>query len=360
MNLTQIRRALVPSIAAVALAASVAACGSNSGSGNGGGSSTIAAGGSSAQDPAQSAWRSGFSSIDSSASISYDAVGSGDGRTGFTSGKYAFIGTDSALASDEIAAATKQCGAAPIEFPAFISPIDVIYNVKGVSKLNLDASTLAKIFSGKITSWNDPAIQALNKGATLPSTKIVPVHRSDSSGTTDNFTDYLNQAAPADWKTAHDSDWPTTTGESGEKTAGMVSAVKAADGGIGYADDSGVQGQGLGVANIKVGSTFVAPSAAGAAADLAASKKVPGTPASIITYQLNRTSTDPKTYPIFMASYEVACPSYSDSSEAATIKAFLNYIISENGQKAAAANAYSAILPAPIAAAAKAQIDKIS
>lgn len=358
MNLTQIRRTLVPSVAAVALAASLAACGSDSGSGSG--SSTIAAGGSSAQDSAQSAWRSGFASIDSGASISYDAVGSGDGRTGFTSGKYAFIGTDSALDSDEITAATKQCGSAPIEFPAFISPIDVIFNVQGVTKLNLDASTLAKIFSGKVTTWDAPEIKALNKGVTLPSTKIVPVHRSDSSGTTANFTDYLNKAAPADWKSEGDSDWPTTTGESGEKTAGMVSAVKAADGGIGYADDSGVQGQGLGVADIKVGSSYVAPSATGAAAALTASKPITGTPASIITFELNRTSTDPKTYPIFMASYEVACAKYSDAGEAATIKSFLNYIISEDGQKAAAANAYSAILPSAIATAAKAQIDKIS
>jgi len=363
LNVTHIRRALVPSIAAVALAASLAACGSNDDSSSGGDSSlsgTVAAGGSSAQDTAQQAWRAGFGQSNPDVTISYDAVGSGDGRAGFISGKYAFVGSDSAMSDDELAQAKSKCGADPIEFPVFISPIDVIYNVKGVDKLNLDAKTLAGMFDGSIKTWNDKAIAALNPGVKLPATKVVPVHRSDSSGTTDNFTDYLAKAGEGAWKSEHSSDWPTQTGESGEKTAGEVSGVKGTDGAIGYADDSGVQGQGVSIANIKVGDKFVAPSADGAAAALSQSKQTAGTPASVITYDLNRTSSDASTYPIFMASYEIACAKYDDKSQADIVKAFLTYITSEDGQKAAQANAYSALLPSEIASAAQDQIKNIS
>ena len=355
-------RFVVPGIAAAAMAASLTACGSSStstgGSSTGGGSSSgIAGGGSSAQEKAQTAWRAGAGT---SATFTYDSVGSGTGRTNFISGAYKYAGTDSALKDSEVASATKTCGAAPIEIPVFISPIDVIFNLSGVSKLNLNASVTAKIFSGKITKWNDSAIAALNPGVTLPSTAITPVHRSDSSGTTANFTDYLNKAAPADWSAASSSDWPTTSGESAKGTSGVVGDVQAGNGTIGYADDSGVQGTTLGVALIKVGGTYVKPSAAGAAAALSASKEKTGTPASILTYSLNRTSTDASTYPIFMASYEIACQHYADASTAADIKKFLTFVTSDPGQQAAAANAYSAPLPAAIAAKEAAIIAKIN
>ena len=367
MNVTHLRRAIVPGIAALAL--TLSACGSDDNGGDNGGSGgsgvsglsgQVAAGGSSAQESAQEAWRAGFGADNPDATITYDAVGSGTGRENFISGAYLFAGSDSAMSDDEIASATDTCGAAPIEFPAFISPVDVIYNLDGVDDLQLSPATIAGIFNGSITKWDDDAIKADNPDATLPSSDITPVHRSDSSGTTDNFTDYLEKAAGDVWTTPHSSDWPTTSGESGEGTSGMVDSVKAGDGTIGYADDAGVQGSGLGIAKIKVGDEYVAPSAEGAAASLAASEQTAGTPESIITFDLNRTSTDPSTYPIFLASYEIACPSYDDADAAKIVKGFLSYVISENGQKAAAANAYSAELPRDIADLAQAQIDKIS
>ncbi|MBF4162568.1 phosphate ABC transporter substrate-binding protein PstS [Nocardioides acrostichi] len=367
MRTTSLRRVIVPGVAALSLAFGLAACGSDdSGTSSDGSSSAasglsgeVAGGGSSAQQQAQEAWRAGFGQANPDVKLSYDPVGSGTGRENFISGAYLYAGTDSALDDDEIKDASETCGADVVEIPVFISPVDVVYNLDGVDDLQLSPETIANIFNGSITTWDDAAIKADNPDADLPSTKIVPVHRSDSSGTTDNFTDYLSQASNGAWADEHSSDWPTTKGESGEGTSGLVDAVKAGQGTIGYADDSGVQGSGLGIAKIKVGDEYVAPSADGAAAALAASEQTSGTPESIITYSLNRTSTDPSTYPIFLTSYEIACPTYDDANTAEIVKGFLTYMVSSDGQKAAAANAYSAPLPQDIADLAQAQIDKI-
>ncbi|MEX0426759.1 phosphate ABC transporter substrate-binding protein PstS [Nocardioides sp. DS6] len=378
MNTTSLRRAIVPGVAALALAASLAACGSSDDtvSASGDSSSTastggaasglsgkVAAGGSSAQETAQESWRSGFGATNPDVTISYDAVGSGDGRANFISGAYAFAGSDSAMSEDELAQAKSKCGGDVIEVPAFISPIDVFYNLPGVKDLQLSPATVAGIFTGKITTWNDKAIAADNPSVKLPSTKITPVHRSDSSGTTDNFTDWLNKTAPKVWTWEHSSDWPTQVkgGESAEKTSGVTDTVSGTEGMIGYADDSGVHGlKGVGVAKIKVGDSYVAPSADGAAAGLAASKTVSGAPATVLAYDINRTTTDPSTYPVFMASYLIACPTYDDQATADIVKGFLTYAVSEQGQKAAAANAFSAPLPADISAKATQAISTIS
>jgi phosphate transport system substrate-binding protein len=264
------------------------------------------------------------------------------------------------MSDDELSQAAETCGGDPIEFPVFISPIDVVFNLPGIDQLQLDAETIAKIFQGQITSWDDPAIASQNPDVDLPSTKITPIHRSESSGTTDNFTDYLAQAAPQVWTDEHSSDWPTTKGESAEGTSGVVGAAQDGKGTIAYADDSGVQGTELGIVSIKVGDSYVAPSAEGAAAGLSASKPVPGTPSSVIAYQIDRTTTDASVYPVFMASYEIACQKYDDQSTADIVKGFLTYMISGNGQKAAAANAFSAPLPAEIASKELAIVDQIS
>ena len=348
-------RIVGPGIVAAALAASLTACGSSSG--NGGSTASIAGGGSSAQEKAQTAWRAGAGT---SATLTYDSVGSGTGRSNFISGAFKYAGTDAAMKATELASATKTCGAAPIEIPVFISPIDVAFNLPGIKSLNLDAPTVAKIFAGKITKWNDPAIATLNHGVALPSTAITTVHRSDNSGTTANFTDYLNTATPTEWPTPSSGDWPSAQGESANGTSGVVADVQGGTGTIAYIDDSGVEGTGLGVAKIKVGTSFVAPSAAGAAADLAASTLVSGNAPSVMAYKLNRTPTDPSMYPIFMSSYEVACQHYADSATATDIKKFLTYIISDAGQKAAASNAYSAPLPASVSAAELAIVNKIN
>jgi phosphate transport system substrate-binding protein len=360
---TSIRRGAAAGTLALALAGSLAACGGDAsgagGDGTGGLSGTVAGGGSSAQETAQEAWRAGFGQDNPGVKLSYDAVGSGTGRENFISGSYKYAGTDSPLSSDELTAAAKTCGGDPVQVPVFISPVDVAFNLPGIDSLDLDAETLGKIFSGEISSWDDPAISDQNPDADLPSTDISPVHRSDSSGTTDNFTDYLYQASNGSWSTEHSSDWPTTKGESAEGTSGVIGAIQSGEGTVGYADDSAVQGTELGVVSLKVGSDYVAPSAEGASAGLAASELASGTPETVMQYAINRTTTDPSTYPLFLASYEIACQSYDDQATADIVKGFLSYMISEGGQKAAAANAFSAALPSDTAAKAQAIVDRI-
>jgi phosphate transport system substrate-binding protein len=372
----KLKRFIVPAVLAASFG--LAACGGNAEAGSpatgdatAGASSTttdpapadltgkIAAGGSSAQQVAQQVWRAGFSQQYPKVTITYDPVGSGTGQQNFVTGAYTFAGSDSVMDDATVAKAKSQCSGDPIEFPVYISPIAVAYHLDGVTSLNLDAETTAGIFAGQIARWNDPAIAKLNPGANLPNTEITPVHRSDSSGTTWNFTDYLHRAAPKVWKNTADTDWPSTKGESAEGTSGVVGAAQGGNGTIAYIDESGVRNTKLKVARIKVGPKFVAPSADGAAAALASSKQVSGTASSILTFNLNRTTTDPDEYPIFMASNVIACQAYDDPSTTAIVKAWLAHVISADGQKAAAANAYSAPLPSAIVAKEQAIVDRM-
>ena len=137
------------------------------------------------------AWIAGFTGANADANINYDPSGSGAGRTQFVAGGVDFAGTDSAIKGDELAKAKTRCGGEVVEVPTYVSPIAVIYNVPGVTDLQLSPATIAGIFDRKITKWNAAEIAADNPGKTLPDLAITPVNRSDKSGTTQNFADYL-------------------------------------------------------------------------------------------------------------------------------------------------------------------------
>src|SRR3954454_23610727 len=344
-------RKLWPALAASAvLAVGVAACGSSDDNSSSGASGDLAGAGSSAQQAAQEAWTAKFEDQNSDATISYDPIGSGGGRDQFIAGgKTAFAGSDSPFDTDELPKATDRCtkdgGGQLIQIPNYISPIAIVYNLEGVDNLQLSPEVTAKIFKGEIRSWDDPAIKADNPRANLPSTDITPVHRSDESGTTANFTDYLHEAAPSVWTDDPDSSWSLQGGEAGAQTSGMVQAVKAGDGAIGYADAS--QAQDLGVAKVKVGNGYVAPSADGAAADFEQSQKDPELSQGkfVFAYKVDRTSTDPSTYPVLLVSYLIGCTKYDSADTTDTVKAYFDYVISSDGQQAAAQNAGSARLP---------------
>jgi phosphate transport system substrate-binding protein len=178
---------------AMALAGSLAlaACGASNESDSGSGSSdagssteqlsgTLNGAGSSAQQAAMQGWTAGFSKEQPDVTVNYDPVGSGGGREQFLAGGVDFAGSDSALSDDELKKATDRCKTGGVfELPNYISAIAVVYNLPGVDKLNLSPDTIAKIFSGSITTWDDPAIKADNPDAQLPSTAITPVHRGD-------------------------------------------------------------------------------------------------------------------------------------------------------------------------------------
>lgn len=334
------------SAASAILALSAAACGSSNSSSSGV-SGDLAGAGSSAQQAAQEAWTAKFEDQNSGATVSYDAIGSGGGRDQFIAGgKTSFAGSDAAFDTTELPKATERCAPGDlVQIPNYISPLAIVYNLPGVEDLQLSPDTTAKIFKGEITTWNDPAIKSDNPGVNLPSTKITPVHRSDDSGTTDNFTDYLHEAAPSVWTFDPDGTWPLKSGESGAQTSGLIQAVKAGEGTIGYADDS--QAGDLGVAKVKVGNTYVAPSAQGASNDFDQSKKDPALSQGkyVSAYKVQRTPTEASSYPLLLVSYLMGCTKYDSTDTTDLVKAYFNYIISSDGQQAAAQNAGSAPLP---------------
>ncbi|MDF1605022.1 phosphate ABC transporter substrate-binding protein PstS [Nocardioides sp. YIM 152315] len=366
---TSFRRAVVPGIAVLALAVTGCSAANDDGDGGDGGgnatssglSGTLAGGGATSQESAQTAWRAGFQTANPDATITYDAVGSGTGRENFIGEAFSFAGSDSYLDDDEgeLTAAKERCGGEDaIQVPAYVSAIAIVFNLPGVDAINLDAETLAQIFDGKVTTWDDPAIAALNEGAELPGTKITPVHRSDDSGTTENLTDYLSQAGDGAWSYDPDGVWPIKGGEAADGTSGMVSAVKGGEGTIGYADES--QAGGLGLVSIRVGEEFVGPSAEGAATALAVSTPVEGRADVDMAMDIDRTTTESGAYPVLLASYLIACQHYADAAEADLVKGLLSYIVSEVGQQAAAEQAGAAPLDATLAERAAGIVDAIS
>ncbi|NIJ14835.1 phosphate transport system substrate-binding protein [Saccharomonospora amisosensis] len=333
--------------AAAALTFGLVACGSaneegggnESGNGGSGLSGTISGAGASSQDAAQQAWQAGFIGKNPDVTVNYDPIGSGGGREQFASGGSDFGGTDAYLDEEELAAAKKRCGEV-VEIPTYVSPIAVIFNVEGVDELNLKPATIAKIFNQKITKWNDPAIAADNPGTKLPDTAISPVNRSDESGTTENFVEYLKAAAPQDWPHEVSGDWPVKGGEAAQGTSGVVQAVTNGNGTIGYADAS--QAGDLSTAKVGVGDEFVGYSPEAAAKVLEVSKRVEGRGEYSFAYDLARDTTESGTYPIVLVSYEIACTNYDDANKAKLVKGYLDYMISEEGQQASAKSAGSA------------------
>lgn len=360
--------------AGIALAASIAltACGAanegggstpngNGGTGSGGEqlSGTLNGAGSSAQEAAMQGWVAGFSGVQPDVTVNYDPVGSGGGREQFLAGGVDFAGTDAALDEEELALAEQRCGASGIfEIPGYISPIAVIYNLDGVDQLNLSPETVAGIFNQQITTWNDAAIAADNPGATLPDTAITPVNRSDESGTTENFTEYLVAAAGAAWPYEASGDWPVAGGEAAQGTSGVVSAVGAGNGTIGYADLS--QAGDLGVADIGVGGEFVTPSPEAAAAVVDNSDRLAGRGEYDFAIELARDTTESGSYPIVLVSYQVGCIEYDQQETADLVQAFLAFVISEDGQQASAESAGSAPISDTLRAEGQTAVDAIT
>jgi phosphate transport system substrate-binding protein len=318
--------------------------------------------GSSAQEAAIGAWATGFQTAHSGVTVNYDPAGSSGGREQFIAGGVQFAGTDSYLSDDELASAQDTCGGPAIEYPVYVSPIAIIYNLEGVDSLQLSPETLGAIFSGDITTWDDDAIAADNPDADLPGDTITPVHRSDGSGTTANFTDYLSKASGGSWSYEPDDEWPvkgSAGGEAADGTSGVVAAVQGGKGTIGYADES--QAGDLGQAAIKVGDSFNTPSAEGAATVLSESTQVSGRDAATdFAIDVARTSTTEGAYPIVLVSYQVVCSTYADQSTVDNVKAFGSYVISEEGQNAAASAAGSAPIPDNLRTKAQAAIDTIA
>lgn len=372
MNRTSIRRVVVPTLASLALGLGLTACGAgNEEPASSGGDSattegedslsgTLSLGGASSQEAAQNAWRAAFQGVNPDVTVNYDPVGSGGGREQFISGGFPMAGSDSYLTDEEgeLKAATERCeGEAPIEVPNYVSPIAVIYNLEGVDNLQLSPETLAGIFAGEITEWDDEAIAGDNPDAELPAETINPVHRSDESGTTGNFTNYLSTIAPDAWTFGEVEEWPLDSGEGANGTSGVVEAVNQGTNSIGYADAS--QAGDLGVALIGVGDEFVGPEPEAAAKIFEVSPPAESASDTQLIFDLDYQTEEAGTYPIVLTSYLMACPSYSDAAEGDLVKAYMSYIVSDEGQAESAENAGSAPLPSSVAEDAQSIIDGI-
>jgi phosphate transport system substrate-binding protein len=350
-------------VAAVLAAGSLAltACG-GSASGNGGGtgsglSGTISGAGSSAQAAAMEGWIAGFQTANEDVTVNYDPVGSGGGREQFIAGGVAFAGSDAALDEEELAAAQQRCGNGLVEVPLYISPIAVGFNLPGIDSLNLDPTTIAKIFKQEITSWDAPEIAATNPDVDLPSTKITAVNRADKSGTTENFVEYLAATAPDVWTFETSGDWPVKGGEAGQGTSGVIQAAKAAEGAITYADASQIGD--LGTVAVGVGDEFVEYSPEAAAAVVANSPRAEGRPEGSLALELARDTTESGNYPIVLVSYQLACTSYDNAGDGELVRGFFEYLASPEGQQAAQESAGSAPISDELRADALAQIEKI-
>lgn len=348
MRLIRTSRALAAGAIAISGALALTACGSATntdapaaGGGGGGGSTagastssscfsgSLTAAGSTAQQNAFQQAISGYQGQCPDAKVSYNGTGSGAGVTSFLAKQVDFAGSDSALnaGAGEVDKAKAACGADAWNLPMVTGPIAVAYNVKGVDTLVLTPELIAKIFSGKITTWNDPAIAAKNSGATLPSTPISVFFRSDSSGTTDNFTNYMNTTDPTDWADKHDKTWKGKVGQGKAQSAGVSQALAGQDGGITYVEWSYAVQNKLSMASIDSGSGPVELTGDSAGKAVAAAT-VAGT-GNDLALKIDYTTKAQGAYPIVLVTYEIVCSKYSDSTKGANVKAFLTYLASD-------------------------------
>lgn len=319
---------------------------------------TLNGGGSSAQEKAQQAWGAGFQTANPDTTVNYTATDSGAGRKSFLDGSLDFAGSDAALNEDELASATARCyGGAGLDLPVYVSPIAVAFNLDGVTTLDLTPDVVAKIFAGTITQWDDEAITTLNPDAAV-SGAITVVYRSDDSGTSKNFQDYLSKAAADVWTYEVSNTWPVAVGQGANGTSGVMQTIQAAPGTIGYADASAVGT--LGKVSLGVGDAFVAPTAEAAAATVDASPRDDSRAAGDVVIKVDRTTTAAGAYPAILVSYLLVCTTYDSQDKVVLIKGYASYVASAEGQGQAATAAGSAPISDALRADVLAAIDSIT
>jgi phosphate transport system substrate-binding protein len=315
--------------------------GTSSGKVTCGGKPTLKASGSTAQRNAIVHFVKAFEQACPGQSLKYTANGSGDGISEFMGNQTDFAGSDSPLGMDEYSKADQRCGSPVWNLPMVFGPIAIVYNLNGLPSLNLDGPTAAKIFNGGISTWNDPAIQALNSGVTLPAEPIRVIFRSDESGTTDNFQRYLDTASNGAWGKGAGKKFNGGVGEGAMGNDGVAAAVKASEGSITYNVWSVAQTQHLNMANVvtSAGPDPVAISPDSVGRTISAAWFIRrGNDLALDTISFYRPNQS-GAYPIVLASYEIVCSKYPDSHAGTAVKAFLQSTIGA-GQNGLANNGY--------------------
>lgn len=319
---------------------SAAASGSSSASADCGGKNSVTAEGSTAQQNAIAEFNKVWGQVCSGKTLAYNPTGSGAGVDQFVAKQVDFAGSDSALKDDAVQKAAERCGGNPAwNLPLVFGPVALAYNVEGADKLVVNADVLAKIFQGQVKKWNDPAIAALNSGASLPDTDITPIYRSDSSGTTDNFQKYLAAAAPQAWTKGAGKEFQGGAGEGAQKSAGVVQAIQATPGSIGYVEKGFAQQAGLKMSQIDSGAGAVelTDETTKKAVDTAKFKSDGND--LILDLDALYASKEAGSYPLMLATYEIVCSKGYDADTAAAVKSFLT-VSANQGQANLSAAGY--------------------
>ena len=291
-----------------------------------------------------------FAKTHKAVTINYGGGGSGKGRQDLADMVVDFAGADSPYKDADL---VKNKGGEVLYFPVLLGPITLSYNVPGVDGLQLSPATAAKIFQRDIKSWDDPAIKADNPKAKLPKLDIVVVHRSDGSGTTQNFTEYLNAAAKDVWKLKSGStvEWPADT-QAANGNPQVAQAIQSNKGAIGYVDFSDANASGLKFAAIKnQAGKFIEPTTESAS--------IAGDGIEIkdnLTFSAINATGD-KAYPITYQTWVIVYAEQADSAKGNMLKQYLKYLLTD-GQKTLKDLDY-APLPKGLQAKALKQLDRI-
>jgi phosphate transport system substrate-binding protein len=292
-----------------------------------------------------------FRQVDPGITVNYGGGGSGKGRSDLASGVVNFAGSDSPIPAAEQA---NFKGKTVLYFPVFLGPITLSYNLSGVSNLKLTPTVIADIFEGKITKWNDSAIASINSGVSLPSTPITIAVRSDSSGTTQNFSLFLEDAAPSAWTLGSSSTikWPSTA-RAGAQNSGVAQIIKTTPGAIGYVDYADAKASQLSFASVQNKSgAYISPSPSSATAA-----------GSTLTVASNLTfhavwSAAPQAYPITYQSWDLVYAMQPSANDAALLKAYIGYLLGAGQQLLG--NLGYAPLPSNILQMAQTQLSQIT
>jgi phosphate transport system substrate-binding protein len=337
-----------------ACALALSACGSTthaSSSGSGptpatvqcGGKKQLKGSGAAAQENAMEQFVFAYVHACPGSTLDYNANGSGAGVTDFLNNVSDLAGSGDPLdpSKGQVDRAVRRCGSPAWDLPTVFAPIAITYNVSGVNSLKLDAATLARIFNGGINRWDDPAIRSLNPGINLPSAPIRMFFRSDQSGDTSNFQQYLVAASNGAWGKTAGQTFLGGVGDGGAGDDGTSAQVQSTDGSITYNEWSFAQAQKLNQAKIvtSAGPDPVAISADSVGKTIAAAKiKGQGNDLILDTLSFYK-PTQSGAYPIVLATYEVVCSKYADSQVGTAVKAFLQATIGP-GQNGLADNGY--------------------
>ncbi|MFD3513644.1 phosphate ABC transporter substrate-binding protein PstS [Streptomyces sp. NPDC058657] len=343
---------------AVSGALLLTACGSDNNTGGTGGTGNSAAAknvkcdgakgkllasGSSAQKNAMDLWVKNYMAACQGVEINYKGSSSGDGINAFTQGTVGFAGSDSALKPDEVTASKAACKTGQgINLPMVGGPVAIGYNLPNVENLVLDAPTLAKIFDSKIKKWNDPAITKLNPGVKLPDSAIQSIHRSDDSGTTQNLGKYLGKAAASDWKYEAEKKWPAAGGQGAPSSSGVAAQVKQVEGAIGYFELSYATSQSIPTVKIDTGAAAPVAATSENASKAIAAAKIKGT-GKDLALSLDYATKAEGAYPLVLVTYEIVCDTGNKADSLGTVKSFLTYTASDEGQKVLTEAGYAPI-----------------